>query len=159
MNKKISIALGILLSIIFAFTVCFANDGLEKAANDVRNVVGGVENTVENAAKDVSNTTRDMTGGAENTANSMMGNDNNDNSNTSFSGMMDGSNDGSRTVTGDGYTTSRVSTEDSSTFMGMNSTAWIWLIMGIAAIAIIAIVWYYAMQFTNTSGRNNDRLD
>ena len=147
MNKKISIALGILLSIIFAFTVCFANDGLEKAANDVRNVVGGVENTVENAAKDVSNVSKDATGGMENTANDGM----KDTKNTITGTMIDRDNNG--------YTATRTSTDETTNIMGMSSTAWIWLIMGIAAIAIIAIVWYYAMQFTNTSGRNNDRLD
>ena len=36
---------------------------------------------------------------------------------------------------------------------GMSASAWTWLILGIVAIAIIAVVWYYSMQLTN--GRNN----
>ena len=56
------------------------------------------------------------------------------------------------------YTASRVATDD-STLMGMTSTAWTWLIIGIAAIAIIAVVWYYSMQFTNSSNHDDDRLD
>ena len=40
--------------------------------------------------------------------------------------------------------------------MGMTANAWTWLIIGIAAIAIIAVVWYYSMQFTNTNRHNND---
>lgn len=147
MNKKISIALGILLSIIFAFSVCFANDGLQKAADDVRNVVGGVENTVENAAKDVSNVSKDMTSDVENTASEGM-----QDIKDTTTGTMTDRNNGN-------YTATRTSTDETAggTLMGMNSTAWIWLIMGIAAIAIIAIVWYYSMQFTNN--HNNDRLD
>ena len=31
----------------------------------------------------------------------------------------------------------------------MSSSAWTWIILAIAAIAIIAAVWYYSMQFTN----------
>lgn len=132
MNKKILLSIGLLFSLIFSFSVCFANGGLGNAANDVRNVIGGVENTVENAAKDVSNTSKGATGSMENGMNS-----------------------------NHKYNTSRVATNGSN-FMGMGSNTWTWLIIGIAAIAIIAVVWYYSMQFTNTRNNhhdNNDRLD
>ena len=39
--------------------------------------------------------------------------------------------------------------------MGMSSNTWSWLILGIAAIAIIALVWYYSMQLNNNR-RNDD---
>ena len=44
------------------------------------------------------------------------------------------------------YTATRTSTnaEGDATFMGMTATMWTWLIMGIAAIAIVALVWYYS---------------
>ena len=53
------------------------------------------------------------------------------------------------------YTATRTSATD-NTFMGMNSTAWTWLILGIAAIAIVALVWYYSMQIrsSNYDGRD-----
>lgn len=122
--KKILLSIAIILASIFSFTVCFATDGLGNVANDVRNVVGGAENTVENAAKDVSNVSKDATGSVEN---------------------------GMKTGTGN-YNTSRVSTGNSN-MSGMSTNTWTWLILGIAAIAIIAAVWYYSMQFTN--GHNN----
>jgi len=42
--------------------------------------------------------------------------------------------------------------------MGMTSTAWTWLILAVAAVAIIALVWYYSNQITrdNYSNRNDD---
>ncbi len=43
-----------------------------------------------------------------------------------------------------------------TTLLGMNSTAWIWLVIGIATIAIIALVWYYGKQNVNN---HNRRLD
>ncbi len=132
MKKKLLISLAIILASIFSFTVCFATDGLENVTNAVRNVVGGVENTVENAAKDVSNVSKDATGSVENGINS------------------DTHNSMSRT---NNYNTTRVATGSSNMSGGMSASAWTWLILGIVAIAIIAVVWYYSMQLTN--GRNN----
>lgn len=145
MSKKIIVSLTVLIAIVFAFTICFADDfgnGVENAANGVRNFVGGVEDTVENAAMDVSNASKDATGDVENT---MSGNENGN-------GMM-GMTNGDNGDNGD-YTATRTGT-DEGTIMGMSSTAWTWLILGIAAIAIIAVVWYYSMQFTNNN-HNND---
>ena len=132
MKKKLLISLAIILASIFSFTVCFATDGLENVTNAVRNVVGGVENTVENAAKDVSNVSKGATGSVENGMNS------------------DTHNSMSRT---NNYNTTRVATGSSNMSGGMSASAWTWLILGIVAIAIIAVVWYYSMQLTN--GRNN----
>ena len=125
MKKKFLISFAIILTSIFSFTVCFATDGLG-------NVVGGVENTVENAARDVSNVSKDATGSVENGMNS------------------DTHNSMSRT---NNYNTTRVATGSSNMSGGMSASAWTWLILGIVAIAIIAVVWYYSMQLTN--GRNN----
>ena len=136
MKKKLLISSAIILASIFSFTVCFATDGLGNVANDVRNVVGGVENTVENAVenavRDVSNVSKDVTGSVENGMNS------------------DTHNSMSRT---NNYNTTRVATGSSNMSGGMSASAWTWLILGIVAIAIIAVVWYYSMQLTN--GRNN----
>lgn len=134
MKKKLLISIAIILVTIFSFTVCLATDGLGNVANDVRNVVGGAENTVENAAKDVSNVSKNATGSVEN-------------------GMHAGIND-AKSMTNSSYNTTRVSTGD-ATMMGMSSNTWTWLIIGIAAIAIIAVIWYYSMQFNNTRGTNN----
>lgn len=146
MYKKLLIASGVLIIAIFSFTICFANNGLQEAADGVRNVVGGAENAVEDAARDISNASKDATNsmeqGANNAGNAIM------NHNTT--------NNNVRTNTTNGnYTATRTATTD-NTFMGMNATAWTWLIIGIAAIAIVALVWYYSMQVrsSNYDGRD-----
>ena len=136
MSRKFLISIAIITSFIFSFSVCFAADGLQKAADDVRNVVGGVENTVENAAMGVSNTSKNVTGSMEN-------------------GLSSGT---TRNTSNSGYSTTRVSTGDTG-IMGMSSNTWTWLILGIAAIAIIAVVWYYSMQFTNNGNNRHDDND
>lgn len=145
MSKRFLISLVIAVLAIFSFSVCFANDGntgLRTAANDVRNFVGDVEDTVENATLDVSNASKDVTGGVENT----MSNVGNNMNNGIFSSAGATNN----------YSATRTSTDDVA--MGMSSNAWTWIILAIAAIAIIAVVWYYSMQFTNTN-RHDDSED
>ena len=46
---------------------------------------------------------------------------------------------------GTNYTATRTAA-DEGTLLGMNATAWTWLIIGMVGIAIIALVWYYSMQ-------------
>ena len=48
------------------------------------------------------------------------------------------------------YTATRTATTN-QTFMGMSSTAWTWLIIGIAGIAIVALVWYYGSQIRTSN--------
>lgn len=143
MNKKILFSLCLVLLFIFSFTYTFAANGLESAADGVRNVVGGAENMIEGAAKGVSNTTKDMTGGIENGARNVTG----DTRNTT--GALS-------THRNDNYTATRTATTG-GTLMGMNGTAWTWVILAIAAVSIIALVWYYSMQLTgnNYSNRND----
>ena len=144
MYKKIFVALAILTIGIFSFSICFANNDhmLEDAANGVRNVVGGAENAIEDGARDIANTTKGATGAAENSMDNATGmtentNNNNNNNNSEMNG-----NDRTNSHT---YIATRTSTTDSR-FMGMNATAWTWLILGIAGIAIVALVWYYGSQ-------------
>ena len=144
MYKKIFVALAILTIGIFSFSICFANNDhmLEDAANGVRNVVGGAENAIEEGARDIANTTKGATGAAENSMDNATGmtentNINNNNNNSEMNG-----NDRTNSNT---YIATRTSTTDSR-FMGMNATAWTWLILGIAGIAIVALVWYYGSQ-------------
>lgn len=139
MNKKFFVSLAVILFAVFSFTVCFATDGndLETATNDVRNFVGGAENTVENAALDISNTSKNVTGGFENGIDK----------DTNTMGLTRDTNNGK-------YSTARTATDNIAT--GMTSTTWTWLIIGIAAIAIIALIWYYSMQFANNNNHHND---
>lgn len=135
MYKKLLISSTILILSIFSFSTCFANNDLQNAADGVRNIVGGAENAIEDAAKDVSNASKNVTGRMEEGANNL-GNDMMNRTNNTTTGVANNNN----------YTATRTATTTDNTLMGMNATAWTWLIIGIAAIAIVALVWYYSMQ-------------
>ena len=143
MYIKLFTALSILLIGIFTFSFCYAteNNMLKDAAEGVRNAVGGAENAIEDGARDLSNTSKNITGGTENMAHD------------ATNGM---GNIAETAKNGVSYTATRTSAETGSTFMGMNATAWTWLIIGIAAIAIVALVWYYGNQLHNNYDNNHD---
>lgn len=147
MNKKLAIVLSILIAAIFSFTVCFANDMVNDAVEGARNVVGGAENAVENAANDVTNAAKDATNSVENkmenATNTMNTNGEHNTTNNRVT---------SNTST---YNATRTNAEG-STLMGMNATMWTWLIIGIAAIAIVALVWYYSMQMRSSNYDDKD---
>lgn len=165
MYRKLLVSLGILLTLIFSFSVCFANNNIGQDAIDgVRNFVGGAENAMEDAARSISNTSRDATGdlqnGANNTGNTMMNNGDNNNTakdTNNKTNTNNNTNNDNNTTTGN-YMATRTATdaEGNATLMGMSATTWTWLIMGIAAIAIVALVWYYSMQLRSTNYDNRD---
>lgn len=151
MQKKVFITLGLIISLIFSFSICFAadehpvQDAMNNAGNAVKDTVNNAENVVEDAVNNTEGTTEKAENVMNNVGNVVMDTGNNMEKDT-------------RTSTGnDTYTATRTSTDGRATFMGMNATAWTWLILGIAAIAIIAVVWYYSMQVT--SENNNSRRD
>lgn len=152
-KKLILSACTLLATIVFTFSISLANDGanmLEGAANGVRNVVGGTENAIEGAAGGVSNTAKNMTNGMENGANSVT------NSMKNSTGTTKDTNDNANNK---GYVATRTSTDantGAATFMGMTATTWTWLIMGIAAIAIVALVWYYGNQLKTSNYDDRD---
>ena len=136
MNKKILYSILLFLVItFFSVTYCFANDfsrDMHDAANGVRDAVGGAENTVEGAAAGVVEGSKDITRGIENAGQNMK--------NNMQSSMQNTTN----------YSTARTSTtgttSNNATFLGMNSTMWIWLILALAAIGISAIVYNFSKQ-------------
>ena len=156
MQKKLSAIFAIIIAIVFSFSVCFAADDLLKdATNTVRDAVNNTEDAVEGAMHNAGDAIQDSTEKAENT----MENAGNAIENTGNTIERDMSNTTSRVTdtNNDTYAATRTSTTGNATFMGMNATAWTWLILGIAAIAIIAVVWYYSMQIT--SENNHSRRD
>ena len=152
MKKRIFVSMAILISIIFSFSLCFAANPLTDASDSVKNAVNKTEDTVENAANDVGGAMKKSTNKAENTmnnvGNSAIGMENNTEKNM---------NNKASSSRNDTYTATRTSAEGNETFMGLNATSWTWLILGIAAIAIIAVVWYYSNQIT--SNHDNSRRD
>lgn len=137
MNRKFLYVIILFVAIILlstSFTFAVTKPAMENAANGIRNVVGSAENTIENAAAGVANTSKNVTGDIEKSSNTMT-------NNTSTYMSTNGN-------SGTGYTSTRTSTDitGDTTFLGMNSTAWIWLILAIAAVAIVALVYYYSAQ-------------
>lgn len=145
MKKKIFTVILALMISLFAFNICLANEEhpIQDATNSVRNAVGGAENAIENGVEGIGNMTKDATNSMETTMN---------NAGKDVKNSVSPS-----TNNGNSYSATRTSTGGAeATFMGMNSTVWTWLIIGIAAIAIVALVWYYSSQITNDS--NNKRM-
>ena len=156
MQKKLFAIFVIIIAIVFSFSVCFAaEDVLKNATNTVRDAVNDTEDAVEGTMHNAGDAIQDSTEKAKNTMENA-GNKIEEAGNTL---EKDTKNTTSKVTNtnNDGYTAARTSTTGSATFMGMNATAWTWLILGIAAIAIIAVVWYYSMQIT--SENNHSRRD
>lgn len=155
MQKKLLITFAIIVSIIFSFSICFATDAVTDVSNAVKDTMNNAGNAVKGTMENAGNAIKDSTEKTENT----MENAENSVENAGNTAKKDVGNAVSQTTTrnDDTYTTTRTSTNGSTTFMGMNATAWTWLILGIATIAIIAVVWYYSMQIT--SENNDSRKD
>ena len=64
-------------------------------------------------------------------------------------------NDNRSNNNGGSYTVARTSTEG-GTIMGMSANTWTWFILAIVAIAIVGLVWYYAMQNSNEYNDNDN---
>lgn len=180
LSKKILLALAILVSCVFAATVSFANTNATTSNNNIgeglvngaRSVVGGAENAIEDVGAGLMKGVRDMTNGSDNTGDNMnatshnttgtnnaAGSTNNNSANTGMNNNQD-NNDytATRTATGRTADTDYVATRTNTdgTWLGMNSTAWIWLIMGIIAVAIVTLVWSYGSERRADYHSNND---
>ena len=143
MFKKILLSIIVFFTITLVFSVVLANDELQKIGNDIGNTVHNAENAVEGAVHNVTNSTQKATQAIENKTNKATTNAKNAISHT----------------TSNGYNATRTGILENvsgNTFMGMNSTAWTWLIIGIATITIVSMVWYYSLQF-NTKTHYDDK--
>ena len=137
MNKKFLISL-LAFAFLLCSSVCFATNAgteakdslqksettLENMGNGIKNIAQDVGNGIQGAAGSVGNSVKNMTDGNHN--------------NTT-------NNARTTTTTGtgtDGYTATRTNANAG----GMTNTAWIWLILGIVGIVIVAMTWYYVSQ-------------
>lgn len=156
MYKKLLIVSALLIAIVFSFSTCFANTA-QDISNGVKNAVDNTKNAVENAGKGISDTSKNITGAIENGANNMANNTMN-NINNNVKTNMNNGNTFARTngVTGTNRYTATRTAAGGATFMGMTATTWTWLILGIAAIAIVGMVWYYSMQTRSSHYDNRD---
>ena len=143
MNKKAITFFSIIFLIICSFTMCFASENMIKdAGNKIKDTIEDAGNSVENGIKNTENMITDSTKKMENEDKKIM------------SDTYNKMNEKNNTENGN-YTATRTSANN-ATFMGMNATTWTWLILGVAAIAIIALVWYYSMQLTDIKNNGLD---
>lgn len=139
MAKKLFISFAIIV-LSLCCSVCFAaeensnvnlgeeiTDSLDKAGDSVRNVADDVMNGVN--------------GNTRNNRNNNNNNNNNNNYNARNNNM-------DNNVFTNGYNAVRTSVDDVATG-NMSTTTWIWIILAVAAIVIVAMVWYYAVQDNN----------
>ncbi len=148
-KKLIMSALFLVIALVVSFSYTFAaNETNMNPVEGIRNFVGGAENVMEDAASGAANGIRNMTGAAENTMDNIT--KNNDNNANKVTGAITRDNNGGN------YTATR--TADSATLGGMTSNTWTWIIVVLAAIAIIALIWAYA-RGKNYSSNNNDDDD
>ena len=162
MKKKLFVSiLFLVITLILSFSYTFAaNETENNPMEGIRNFVGGAENAMEDAASGIANGVRNITGTAENGMESTTNNENNSNNsgtnnngannrdmqNNTTGGMMTDNNNG-----GD-YTAARTSGE--GLFGGTGNTL-MWVVVILAAIAIIALIWAY-IRSTNASNNHND---
>ena len=135
MKKKFLISLILLsLFLILFSSYNFANtkmmNNIEQGMN---NVTSDMKNTVNRGIDATKNTVNDMSNGVKKMDDNIK------------SSMTQKYEDASN------YTAEKTS---SDTFLGMNSTGWTWLIIGISAIAIVALIWLYARQYNSSTNSN-----
>lgn len=113
-----------------------AGNMVRDGINSVEDGMNDVGNGMRNAGNTVGGTIDDM-GNMNNDNNNINNNDNNDNNNTAVTGLNNG-----------GYNTTRTSVDQTlnNGINTMTATTWMWIILIVAAVTIMAAIWYYATQ-------------
>ena len=123
--------------------LCFAadknNQNSINLGNEITKSVDKAGQSMENVTEDVfsGNTINNVRNGAMNLRDNVANGINNvDNGIVNTTGTNAGN-----------YNTTRTTTEATATgFNTMSTTTWMWIILAVAAIIIVAAIWYYATQ-------------
>lgn len=144
MKKKFLFSI-IALSIISMFSVVhtFANTGIANTVEDKAQEAG---NTIKDSAETTRNTVEGVETKVENTMN--------DAGQAVKSGTENLKNDVVAGNRGDNYNASRTSTD--TTMGGMTTNTWIWIVVGIIALAALIYAWYYNRKRTTNNHHTND---
>lgn len=162
MLKKFLICTLAIIVLSLCCTICFAAENgnninlgneimksIDKTEDSMKNVVSGnVIKDTENMMKDGANTIKSGVDNVENGTRDMENtlNDNNDmnrnNENRNNEENAAGINNNG------GYNTTRTSADQTlnAGINTMTATTWMWIILIVAAVTIMAAVWYYATQ-------------
>ena len=145
MSKKILLSVILLIASVFTFNYVFAEDNMaQNAANTITDSVNKTQNTMQNAGNAVMDAGNGIMNAANNVVNGAAGAINNITEDRNTNTTPDTNNNNTATTDNTDYTATRTAGE--GTLLGMNATTWTWIIMGLVAIAIIALVWYYSIQ-------------
>lgn len=104
---------------------------LDNAGQAIENGARAVGNTVRNGMDNIGRSVENFVDGDDTTTNDRRTN------NTAVAGTTGNFTAGQLGTTGDTTTTGR---------NGMTGNAWIWIVMAVVALVIIAAVWFYAAQ-------------
>ena len=152
MKRKIFITILVFALSILCSTISFATDfGTEiqdsanKTGESMQSVGNGVMNFTNNVGNGIKNVAEGIGNGIRNTAEDI---------GRGVESMFDG--DNPNTTSNSSYNAVRTSTETdfSNAGSGMANTAWIWLILGITGIIIVALTWYYVSQDTGNNRKS-----
>ena len=149
MLRKI-ILLGIILStVLFISSVSFASnmgndiqDSIDKTGNTLGNIVNGTMDAGRNAAGAISNVTAGAVNGVKNTMDNM-GNMMSENTTDN----LNNNNVSNENNTANDYNATRTATTYSADTG--NDTIWIWLVLGVTALIIAGLTWYYMVDNRN----------
>lgn len=143
----------LILSIIFSMILfCFASfsfaaSDLAKDAQNTTNAVGqAIDNTANHAKNAIQNGENKVEGALKSGSNTVM----NTTKNT-VNGVENAGENVARDIQTSDYDATRTATATTNNFLGMNSTTWMWVILAIVGIAIVALVWYYGAQYEHTN--------
>lgn len=175
MHKKLLVSVLLIISLIFSVTFCYAeNENMQNAGENAKNALNSTGNAIEDAAKGTGDMMRDgvnavkdgaqnlgnnIKNGVENTGNAIkdgvedMNNNMDNNDNNTANGTVQDTDRRNADNTNNNYDATRTQAEED--VMGMTGNTWSWIIIGVAAVAIIALIWYYTTQQTNRNRYNN----
>lgn len=147
MQRKILISISLLAAFfVFSCSYSFANTNvMNTVEGGMKNFASDAGNAINNGANAVRDGVGHVENGVENVASDVFGGTNATRNNTAIMGG-----------TNNNYTATRTSTNN-ATFLGMTANAWTWLIMGILAVAIVALVWFYGRQHSNSYTNDSQR--
>ena len=148
MNKKFFAILLFFTFIVFICSTCYAStdfggemqDSANKTMNSMQNAGNGLMSFANDVGNGVKNMSEDIGNGIRDTA---------DNIGRGVEDFFDG--DNPNTTVNSTYNAIRTSTDATSS--NMANTAWVWLILGITGIIIVALTWYYVSQDTGNNTR------
>lgn len=164
MTKKV-LTLGLLfVLVVFSSTFVFAEsagnemqDSWNKTSETMGNVGNAVANTASNVGHAVANTFgMDKNNNNDNNNNSTNNNNTNSNNNSTNGTMGVTTNFNTNTNGTGNYDTARTATTANNNVGGLSNMAWTWIIMGITAAVIVALIWFYATQQNNQTRIKDD---